>query len=266
MAGDRERHSYMMGAALVDQILDIPIANRRELPKQRKRKWHSKVRTGCSLCRQRRIKCDESKPGCIRCSRLGRECPGYETPKIWLFEPESSSSPQRDQSPGLQIFHQPSVSLFTHSEGPRSFQFYFEVSEPSVSRFFGAQMASLFEDQKGIDDAIRSTDFFWKIQFPRLVCSVPVLQSCLMLMTASHEHVEKAAYAFCQDPSCIRKYGAAVTHLRAEYAKLSVDCILLGSLLLAMGELAYGPSTAGLTHLYSAAQIIEQRQHNPSTF
>jgi hypothetical protein len=29
------------------------------------------------LYRQRRVKCDETKPGCIRCQNLGRECGGY---------------------------------------------------------------------------------------------------------------------------------------------------------------------------------------------
>lgn len=33
--------------------------------------------TGCSLCRQRHVKCDETKPDCNRCRRLGRSCPGY---------------------------------------------------------------------------------------------------------------------------------------------------------------------------------------------
>ncbi|KAK4493648.1 hypothetical protein PRZ48_014833 [Zasmidium cellare] len=36
-----------------------------------------KPSTGCSLCRQRHVKCDETKPDCNRCLRLGRACPGY---------------------------------------------------------------------------------------------------------------------------------------------------------------------------------------------
>lgn len=33
---------------------------------------------GCWTCRKRRVKCDEGKPSCHQCSRLGRECGGYE--------------------------------------------------------------------------------------------------------------------------------------------------------------------------------------------
>ncbi|KAF8851547.1 hypothetical protein BDZ45DRAFT_631569 [Acephala macrosclerotiorum] len=36
-----------------------------------------KPSTGCHMCRKRRIKCDEGKPGCMRCQKSKRTCPGY---------------------------------------------------------------------------------------------------------------------------------------------------------------------------------------------
>ncbi|TVY50434.1 Transcriptional regulatory protein moc3 [Lachnellula cervina] len=42
------------------------------------RKSGPRSKTGCSTCKQRRVKCDETKPGCIRCQNLGRECGGYQ--------------------------------------------------------------------------------------------------------------------------------------------------------------------------------------------
>ncbi|TEY69518.1 hypothetical protein BOTCAL_0114g00110 [Botryotinia calthae] len=38
---------------------------------------HAKVKTGCNTCKTRRVICDESKPGCMKCQRLGRVCDGY---------------------------------------------------------------------------------------------------------------------------------------------------------------------------------------------
>lgn len=32
------------------------------------------------------LKCDETKPACIRCTRFGRECPGYEKPAKFVYE------------------------------------------------------------------------------------------------------------------------------------------------------------------------------------
>lgn len=35
---------------------------------------------GCKLCRARRVKCDETKPACLKCLRAKRQCPGYRDP------------------------------------------------------------------------------------------------------------------------------------------------------------------------------------------
>ncbi|ETN46468.1 uncharacterized protein HMPREF1541_00653 [Cyphellophora europaea CBS 101466] len=42
-----------------------------------KKAKHPKVRSGCSTCKQRRLKCDENKPYCLRCIKSSRECAGY---------------------------------------------------------------------------------------------------------------------------------------------------------------------------------------------
>ncbi|KAH6663086.1 hypothetical protein B0J14DRAFT_280144 [Halenospora varia] len=36
-----------------------------------------KVKTGCQTCKIRRVKCDETKPACLRCVRFGHKCDGY---------------------------------------------------------------------------------------------------------------------------------------------------------------------------------------------
>jgi hypothetical protein len=38
------------------------------------RRQHSKSRTGCIVCKKRRIKCDETKPACRQCVDYGRQC------------------------------------------------------------------------------------------------------------------------------------------------------------------------------------------------
>ncbi|KAH9232432.1 hypothetical protein K456DRAFT_1838981 [Colletotrichum gloeosporioides 23] len=51
-------------------------------PVSRKRTIQSrnKVKTGCATCKTRKIKCDEEKPSCHRCTSTGRTCDGYESP------------------------------------------------------------------------------------------------------------------------------------------------------------------------------------------
>ncbi len=44
----------------------------------RKRLKKPKVKTGCSTCKTRRVKCDETKPECLRCQKFrARFCDGY---------------------------------------------------------------------------------------------------------------------------------------------------------------------------------------------
>ncbi|PYH76492.1 hypothetical protein BO82DRAFT_296166 [Aspergillus uvarum CBS 121591] len=54
------------------------------------RRAHRKSRHGCSKCKQRRVKCDESKPHCLRCQKLNLDC---------SYEPNSSSSSSSSTDP-----------------------------------------------------------------------------------------------------------------------------------------------------------------------
>lgn len=53
------------------------------------RRPHRKSRAGCVTCKQRRIKCDEAKPHCVRCQKHGVAC-SYDAPppasKGWLAQ------------------------------------------------------------------------------------------------------------------------------------------------------------------------------------
>ncbi|CAI6335371.1 unnamed protein product [Periconia digitata] len=40
------------------------------------------VSHGCNTCKKRRVKCDESKPTCNECIRVGRQCAGYGKPQV----------------------------------------------------------------------------------------------------------------------------------------------------------------------------------------
>ncbi|QSZ31460.1 hypothetical protein DSL72_001025 [Monilinia vaccinii-corymbosi] len=53
---------------------------------------------GCHLCRSRRVKCDEKKPGCGNCGRLKRECLGYR-PVSDSLQRKVASTLRRKASP-----------------------------------------------------------------------------------------------------------------------------------------------------------------------
>ncbi len=39
-----------------------------------KRKFHNKSKNGCDTCKKRRVKCDETKPICVKCQNMGIDC------------------------------------------------------------------------------------------------------------------------------------------------------------------------------------------------
>ncbi|KAG5983200.1 hypothetical protein E4U55_000541 [Claviceps digitariae] len=49
-------------------------------PVKRGRRSNPKVKTGCSNCKLRRIKCDEARPACTQCVRSKKLCIGYPPP------------------------------------------------------------------------------------------------------------------------------------------------------------------------------------------
>lgn len=58
-----------------------------------------KSRTGCSVCKQKRRKCDETRPGCLRCRYHNIECPGYDQGIKW--RPVNVPSVVRKQQNGV---------------------------------------------------------------------------------------------------------------------------------------------------------------------
>ncbi|KAF2474639.1 uncharacterized protein BDR25DRAFT_167916, partial [Lindgomyces ingoldianus] len=44
---------------------------------------------GCKNCRGRKVKCDQKRPSCGQCLRIGKECHGYRDPLQMMFKNES---------------------------------------------------------------------------------------------------------------------------------------------------------------------------------
>ncbi|KAK0391458.1 hypothetical protein NLU13_0959 [Sarocladium strictum] len=59
---------------------------------QHGRKTITRSRAGCAVCKSKRLKCDEARPACSRCKRLGIPCPGYSKQLKWM-KSESTPAP-----------------------------------------------------------------------------------------------------------------------------------------------------------------------------
>ncbi|PHH82066.1 hypothetical protein CDD82_7147 [Ophiocordyceps australis] len=111
-------------------------------PLKRTRKSNPKVKTGCSNCKQRRIKCDEARPACSQCLRTNRTCIGYPPPSrgdsVMLIAPKPLAAAQlspisplhqetelplrrsllKKRRPALPLIYEPATGpTFRHVEG-----------------------------------------------------------------------------------------------------------------------------------------------------
>ncbi|OAA43625.1 C6 zinc finger domain protein [Metarhizium rileyi] len=87
------------------------------------RKGVPKVRTGCLTCKKRRVKCDETRPACKRCTSTGRNCDGYMPPPpgymSWdrlLSSPVPSSPSSLPEADDLELR---SLAFYRHIVAPR---------------------------------------------------------------------------------------------------------------------------------------------------
>ncbi|TVY16401.1 putative transcriptional regulatory protein, partial [Lachnellula arida] len=76
-----------------------------------KRVFKAKTRTGCGICRKRRIKCDEQKPSCYHCIRSGWKCDGYSH-----MQPEVTKSQKQDTLVSSPQTSSPVSSISLHLE------------------------------------------------------------------------------------------------------------------------------------------------------
>ncbi|KZL86641.1 c6 zinc finger domain protein [Colletotrichum incanum] len=126
------------------------------------RKGSSKVRTGCLTCKVRRVKCDEAKPNCLRCSSAGRVCDGYQPPappasnQLRLLKPQSLfPSIDKQESRALQFFCE-MVSLNLPGATDPYFWTHLVIQfsryEPAVRHSIIA-ISSLYEDIIRVQDS-----------------------------------------------------------------------------------------------------------------
>ena len=103
-----------------------------EKTKGRKR-YSSKVKTGCLTCKIRRVKCDEERPFCRRCTSTGRKCDGYalqEKPSQDIIVAKSLSLTRTGAS---------LTKITGTTEESRSLEFYFERAAPRISGLLGKE-------------------------------------------------------------------------------------------------------------------------------
>ncbi|OJJ44257.1 hypothetical protein ASPZODRAFT_72043 [Penicilliopsis zonata CBS 506.65] len=195
--------------------------------------YRGKPSTGCQTCRTRRIKCDETRPSCKACARVGRPCPGYRHPFDVIL---------RDQTASVQ--NKNSSSRGTAAEGEAVSRVSSSMVKPSrdassaggseallnVLHLLSSRQSLSVALQPAIEDTVLSCFFNSYLYIPRdpeITDGVLELIPTLYPRARSGSHLQLAtlAVAFFSvfawtghrpfAPQAVRYYMNALTALRA---------------------------------------------------
>ncbi|KAI0427332.1 hypothetical protein F5Y09DRAFT_35899 [Xylaria sp. FL1042] len=148
------------------------------MPPQRHpvRRPHSKSRTGCRVCKSRRVKCDETRPSCRRCQTHGVQCD-------FLFEADTTTasrvhhdSSSRDALSIHQLTSPPVASTPEASRYPGSWFSVFELE--LFHQFITSTSLTL-----AFDPTVRS---FWRVNVPQSGFSHPYVLKSVFAIAALH--------------------------------------------------------------------------------
>ena len=209
-----------------------------------------KVRTGCLTCKARKVKCDESKPSCRRCTTSGRKCDGYaDTTNASRVLAHSS----RRSHATAQFPPDPDVdkllSNALDNDEHRWLDHFSSHTGPALSGY---------PDNRS----------FWSVELPQLSLSEPAIRHALLAVSSCHARFETQLGSTKQPDEIvgqdftIKHYSLAIASLRQaldlQGTKLQVP--LICCLLFICLECLYGNTILTLTHLQNGLKILDSRR------
>ncbi|KAK3954506.1 hypothetical protein QBC32DRAFT_384070 [Pseudoneurospora amorphoporcata] len=196
------------------------------------RAGRQKVRTGCYTCKIRKVKCDETKPACLRCTKTGRRCDGYP------------AAPLHSQSWQELLAKRPIIPAVTHrhnSQEGRALEFYRCVLAPTFS-------GSLDDD-------------FWTHVVSRASYQNPVVRHAVVAISSICELIRdpsvkgQALVKFPKGRYAIGHYNRALQEISKtdDEAMVIFVCILFVCI-----EILQGNREAAISHCHHGVQILNQ--------
>ncbi|KAK0630752.1 hypothetical protein B0T17DRAFT_455695, partial [Bombardia bombarda] len=213
-------------------------------PVQSGRKGSKKVRTGCITCKIRKVKCDEAKPFCVRCTKTGRSCDGYQD-----VSRAKHSDRARSGSASLLTVYEPHAPLtifeWASAEEKRSFHFFQHVTAPCLSGDFDGD--------------------FWRGIVLRICQSEPAVKHAVLAVSSLHEGMVQGSLAPYADPRyrqsfALGQYNKAITCLLDQMREVDAKPLvpLLTCVLFVCIEFMQSKDRESLIHLQQGREILSR--------
>ena len=192
-------------------------------------------------CRIRKVKCDETKPFCLRCSKTGRACDGY-------LDPSALASRRRlkDSSPHHLVLGP--LLEFSTPEETRSFYFFQHVTAPCIS---------------GELEAV-----FWRTFVLQISQTEPAVRHAVLAVSSLHESLTTAPSVGSNAESfALQQYNKAIAHLLDQMHNPLTKLLasLLTCVLFVCIEFLQGKDKESLIHLEQGRQLLTRLNQRPSS-
>ncbi|KAI1411331.1 hypothetical protein F5Y13DRAFT_165469 [Hypoxylon sp. FL1857] len=226
------------------------------LSSSNKKKRGSRSRTGCWTCRIRKVKCDEARPICRRCSSTGRGCDGYELQPVDVREVARKTERQlraktlqHSNVPPLGLSLRLDCSLHLSVAEARGFDFFRRSTSREAPGFFESDLwSSLILQLCHIEPAILHA----AVAVGSLHSQYRGTSPSLQLQPFS---IFEGQHAFA-----IRQYVKALGHLRhrlsSQDSSSNAEVALICCLLFMCLEMLQGNRVGVMAHLRTGLRVL----------
>ncbi|TDZ17283.1 Transcriptional regulatory protein moc3 [Colletotrichum orbiculare MAFF 240422] len=238
-----------------------------------------KVRTGCITCERRHVKCDETKPSCLRCIKCSGSCEGYETspgsssgsststpsPEAdagikWTankamvkkrrppMEPRVLPRPSLNKSDGLSVLLEPTMAFFKDENERYYFDHWLKYRNRMGGGFFDERL--------------------WNETIPQLSRQNTSVRYAIMAIAGISQAIKNSlkptnpAIMGANGPhytNAMTYYGRAIREIRG--ANLDIGSLrgaIVCCLLFVCFEVLHGDRKAAFSHINSGQQMMDE--------
>ncbi|KAL8767924.1 MAG: hypothetical protein Q9209_005712 [Squamulea sp. 1 TL-2023] len=194
--------------------------------------------TSISKYRIRRVKCDEAKPSCLRCTSTGRKCDGYAP----VTAPKSQENPTNKTSSDCAILirksYSPAFEIFEDDAERRSFSFFKERTLAEIAGYFPSD--------------------FWERLVPLATFHEPALKHAAIALASLHERFEKGDRSVLKPNNDIAEGGFALQQYNKAIRSLIKPGEHKQKPALDTSLSLRGHHGSALSHINSGTQILTQ--------
>ncbi|KAK4126656.1 hypothetical protein N657DRAFT_643442 [Parathielavia appendiculata] len=227
--------------------------------KKRTRASKPKVRTGCITCKIRRVKCDEGKPACLRCTSTGRTCDGYDKAALARYRPS-------DPNQSAELAREEFVRACEWNEALRAMRrIEADIDETETEKRLFARFRVATTD--GLATHLCNLTAFWRRLNPSTGCQDGPVKHAVVALAAAYELFQHPNESVIDGVSrgdlevlTIQQYNRSIERLQSHAGSSALESIhvtLVCCLAFISLETLRGNHDVAVTHLANGLRILQ---------